>query len=74
MYNFQMIGRNKMDLLKKKKITQSIQKKAKKLGKRSIEKVRQIETLKCKVLFKLISNYNKCKWPNAHNAIQQSTF
>lgn len=73
MYNFQMIGRNKMDLLKKK-ITQSIQKKAKKLGKRSIEKVRQIETLKCKVLFKLISNYNKCKWPNAHNAIQQSTF
>lgn len=59
-----------MNLLKK---TQSVQKKAKNLGERSIEKVRPIENLRWKILFKLISNYNKCKWPNAHNAIQHST-
>ena len=53
MYNFQMIGRNKMNLLKK---TQSVQKKAKNLGERSIEKVRPIENLRWKILFKLISN------------------
>ena len=71
MYNFQMIGRNKMNLLKK---TQSVQKKAKNLGERSTEKMRPIESLRWKILFKLISNYNKCKWPNVHNAIQHSTF